>query len=831
MGSSSTIANVILILLLVITCWAFYSISLLIVGFFTIRSKNKRKPEDKKEIRELPKMSIIVPVKNEQRVIRRILDSLLRLRYPDEKVEIIVVEDGSSDRTPDICQEYASKYPSKIKFFRRFNSTGKPGALNFALKHVTGDVVAVLDADNVPEPDFLINAAKYFEDPSVAAVQGVTDALNSKENLLTKLLLYEHKLWFEAFLPGKERVGLFVPLAGNCQFVRREVLESLGGWDENSLTEDIELTVRLAENHNIRLALDVKSWQEMPRNLASMIRQRLRWYRGYMETLGKHAKIVFSGLFSRRGFDEAITLSGPIVLSLYFLNYLTGVLSAFSPIQISSVALTLSKVLTYSTLIMLFLAGISVMIYERKLSKILWLPLIFLYWILQNLLAFVALCQVLLRRPREWVKTPKTGSITLSGNIVRELGLENYMGLIPPRGLVVCFVTSYPPNRARLSEYAENVLQEISKMSSIEKIYVIADESPSPRDDPKGKIEIRPVWKHDDPLSILRVLKEILKIKPDIVHYNVHFQSFGRTRIANFIGLSLPFLTKLIGRRSMVTIHNLGEKVDLPKCGLEPSLLNRVGIRLATKLISMANFVTVTVPSYVEYLKNRYRCDHVIHVPHGTYVNYVEAVDLGAINPRSGKKKILMFGHMAPYKGLPILLKAFQELLKERDDVELVVAGDDHPNFPCYLSEIKKMGVPKVKFLGYVPEGKIPDVFKEASLVVLPYLTATGTSGVFHLACGFGKPIVASDLPEIRELIREGASALLIPKGDFKRLKEAISYMLDNPELMKEMGKKNLAFAQRESWEDVAKRFGKIYHFLANGIDTKLLIEDIQRIS
>ncbi len=386
----------------------------------------------------------------------------------------------------------------------------------------------------------------------------------------------------------------------------------------------------------------------------------------------------------------------------------------------------------------------------------------------------------------------------------------------PNDKLEICFVTSFPPNRARLSEYANNLLQKLENLPSIGRIYVLADHSPIPRNNCFEKVEIRPVWRHDNPLSILRILFEVLRLKPDVVHFNVHFQSFGKSRIANFVGLCLPFLTKLFGIKSLVTIHNFGEKVNLPICGLKPSLLNRIGIKIATKLVALSDFVTVTVPSYVNYLRSNYRCKSVTYVPHGTYVDDLDPSSFN-LNPHPNPGNIiLMFGHMAPYKGLSIMLEAFQELLEERDDIELVIAGDDHPNFPGYLKSFRRKKLPRVKFLGYVEEEKVPEVFEKAAIVVLPYLTTTGTSGVFHLACGFGKPIIASDLPEIRELIREGASAILVPPGDVKELKKAIVKLLEDPELRKEIGLRNYNFAQKESWEELARKFEEVYCSLRN---------------
>jgi glycosyltransferase involved in cell wall biosynthesis len=144
------------------------------------------------------------------------------------------------------------------------------------------------------------------------------------------------------------------------------------------------------------------------------------------------------------------------------------------------------------------------------------------------------------------------------------------------------------------------------------------------------------------------------------------------------------------------------------------------------------------------------------------------------------------------------------------------VAGSDHPNFPGFLNRYAKLNNPKVEYLGYVCDENIVQVFGETDVVVIPYLTMTGTSGVFHLACGYGKPIVSSDLPEIRELLDEGAAALLVPPNDAHALKNAMLKVLSNDKLAARMASQNLLFAQRESWGIVAEAFEEAYFELLN---------------
>lgn len=373
-------------------------------------------------------------------------------------------------------------------------------------------------------------------------------------------------------------------------------------------------------------------------------------------------------------------------------------------------------------------------------------------------------------------------------------------------GLRICFISSYPPNRGRLSEYATSLLKELANRPAVDKIYVLADTFNGSKGslNEGSKVEVLRVWKADNSLSILSLIPKILKLKPDVVHFNVHFQSYGRTRLANFIGLSSVFLCRLLGLKVVVLVHNLGEKVNLEKVGLKPSLLNRTGLLVATKLLLSAPTVVVTVKSYATHLRRRYGHKRVLYIPHGTSVHAYSPID-------PYEKVVLMFGHMGPSKGLSVILSAFEELAKEQNAVRLVVAGSSHPNFPGYLGKFIKKSLPKVDFLGYVPEEDLPQAFGMADVVVLPYLTTTGTSGVFHLACGYGKPIVSSDLPEIRELIAEGASALLVPPGDIKALKDALLKVLFNGALVAKMRKQNLLFAQREQWSVVAEAYEAAY--------------------
>lgn len=401
-------------ILSVLYVWTLYNIPILAVGVRNLRrSGRKGRKTSLLRAEELPMVSIIVPVRDEERVVGRLLRALVRLDYPPEKREIIIVEDGSVDKTVEICKEYAERCRSQIKLVRQLKSDGKPSALNCGLKHIKGEIVAVFDADNVPEPDVLLKAVGYFEDSSVAAVQGRACAINAGENMLTRFISYEEAVRYEVYIGGKDVLGLFVPLTGSCYFVRRSVLDEVGGWDDGSLSEDVELAARLTERgYKIKYASDVRSWQENPSNLSQLFRQRTRWFRGTMEVGLKYGRLVKK--MDRRCIDAEITLAGPYVFIPCLVGYLITVYSLLIPLQPNLVSTIMANVTSLFTVFLLSIAGIA-LIYAtkpRKMSNVLWLPFIYAYWSVQNFVALYALIQIVLRRPRRWVKTAKTGATT-----------------------------------------------------------------------------------------------------------------------------------------------------------------------------------------------------------------------------------------------------------------------------------------------------------------------------------------------------------------------------------------------------------------------------------
>ncbi|MBS7646797.1 MAG: glycosyltransferase family 2 protein [Candidatus Bathyarchaeia archaeon] len=405
---------VVVVVLIIVYVWVFYQIPVIAVGVKHLRLSSKRKQEKTLLAEEqLPKVSIVVPVKDEEKVVGRLLKALLKLDYPTDKIEILVVEDGSTDKTVEICEEYARRHPERVKLLHKPMSNGKPSALNFAFKYVKGEIVAVFDADNVPERDVLKKAVAYFNDPSVAAVQGKLCSLNADENMLTKLVSIEEVVWCEAYLRGKDVLGLFVHLKGTCQFIRREVLAKLGGFNEETLSEDMELSARLVENsYQIRYASDVCSWQETPSQVGQLFKQRTRWFRGTMQVAFKYGRLIAKP--TKKSLDAELTLLGPFVLIASLICYLLAFYISFAAINLDALLQLLMYISAVGTSLTLMICGLALAYISkpRKLTNLLWLPFIYFYWSLQSFIALYALILMLLRKPQVWVKTEKKGIVT-----------------------------------------------------------------------------------------------------------------------------------------------------------------------------------------------------------------------------------------------------------------------------------------------------------------------------------------------------------------------------------------------------------------------------------
>ena len=263
-------------------------------------------------------------------------------------------------------------------------------------------------------------------------------------------------------------------------------------------------------------------------------------------------------------------------------------------------------------------------------------------------------------------------------------------------------------------------------------------------------------------------------------------------------------LTQLAGQPSVVTLHEMVEQADLHALEAPGGPLADWGARLLTFLTTRTDVACVTLRRYADWLKERVpRLAAVAHIP-------LSAYDPPEMLPESGEQELLIFATFTPYKGLELLLDAFRELRIRHPSLRLTVAGAEHPRFPGYVDSVRSAfgNHPAIRWLGYVPEPALRDVFSRASMVVLPYTAATGSSSVLHRAVAWGRPVVLSDLPEMRAVIEEeNLRAEFFASGDRNSLIAAIERLLADPSLRTAQAHHNYQVTLRMTLEDTCRAY------------------------
>jgi cellulose synthase/poly-beta-1,6-N-acetylglucosamine synthase-like glycosyltransferase len=274
-----------------------------------------------------PNVSILVPARNEEKVVGKLLQNMTELAYPKSKLEVLLINDGSSDRTGKIADEYSRRFPY-IRVLHRggeMGGKGKAAALNSGLKHTTGEVVLVFDADYIPYPDLISRLVGDFSDPVVGAVQGRPVVLNEPQNLVTRLVALERIGGYRVDEQARDVLGLVPQFGGTVGGFRRCLLESFGGFDESMLTEDTDLTFQVyLAGYKIRYVADAECYEEAVDSWRAYWRQRHRWAKGHMQVCFKHA----FGVIRSKNMRLREKIDGMLLLHMYFMPLLT-VLSFF----------------------------------------------------------------------------------------------------------------------------------------------------------------------------------------------------------------------------------------------------------------------------------------------------------------------------------------------------------------------------------------------------------------------------------------------------------------------------------------------------------------------
>lgn len=291
----------------------------------------------------LPKVTVIVPAHNEERVLYGCLECLTRMDYPSDRYEIIVINDRSRDGTGAIADDFAARHPF-VRVIHRPNDAapGKPAALLDAINGSTSEILVFFDADYLPPPQIIRRLVAPFADPLVGATMGRVVPYNANANMLTKLLDLERRGGYVVDQEVRHRMSLLPQFGGTTGAVRRSALEAVGGWNTISLAEDTDLTYRLfIAGMRVAYVAGAECYEESPETWQVRYRQVKRWAIGHNDCLGRYflatLRATRQPLMAR--LDAALVLLVYTVPSLVLLNL---VIALAMPVQLGETWASLS---------------------------------------------------------------------------------------------------------------------------------------------------------------------------------------------------------------------------------------------------------------------------------------------------------------------------------------------------------------------------------------------------------------------------------------------------------------------------------------------------------
>jgi cellulose synthase/poly-beta-1,6-N-acetylglucosamine synthase-like glycosyltransferase len=360
-----------------------------------------------------PSVSVLVSCHNEEAVVGRLTQALGQLDYPAGLLQVIIVNDGSTDRTGELLDAWAAT-GAGLCIHRPVGSPGgKSGALNAALEYVTGEIVVVFDADHRPHADVLRRLVRHFADPTVAAAQGRCIISNGPDSPLAHLVAIDYTAGYLVNEYGRQAMfGLPAYGGANCA-VRTSALRKLGGWYPMTVTEDTDLTMRLVlSGYRVRYDVTAVDEEEGVITLSAYWRQRYRWSRGHQQVWRDFSRKTWASPY--------LSLAQKIETTMFLFAFHLPVVSAFSVVILGfwfgGVQLPLDPLSLYVFSMLMLLGPMLELASGLLLSDapgsearalILFLPLYFVSIALATKAWIDGICG----RDYRWVKTARAGDV------------------------------------------------------------------------------------------------------------------------------------------------------------------------------------------------------------------------------------------------------------------------------------------------------------------------------------------------------------------------------------------------------------------------------------
>jgi cellulose synthase/poly-beta-1,6-N-acetylglucosamine synthase-like glycosyltransferase len=367
------------------------------------------------DARRLPRYTVLVPAFHEPEVIGQLVGNLGRLNYPANKLEILLLLEVDDAVTISAVANVTLPPYVRVLLVPPGGPRTKPNACNWGLQHATGDLVTIYDAEDQPEPLQLRRAVVAFEQlpADVVCVQAKLGYFNVAQNIITRWFTLEYVTWFEHLLPGLVALGAPIPLGGTSNHLRADVLRELGGWDPYNVTEDADLGLRISRAGLSTRVLASVTLEEANSDFVNWLKQRSRWYKGYLQTWLIHNRrpgelISTIGIKGYLGFTLFVAGTPLLALLNPIFWYLAIVWLVADPALLEQL---FPSVVFYPALAC-FLVGNFSMIYAGLISAraanrsdLVFAALTFpAYWVMMAISAIKALVQLVFQ-PSYWEKT------------------------------------------------------------------------------------------------------------------------------------------------------------------------------------------------------------------------------------------------------------------------------------------------------------------------------------------------------------------------------------------------------------------------------------------
>jgi len=386
----------------------------------------------------------------------------------------------------------------------------------------------------------------------------------------------------------------------------------------------------------------------------------------------------------------------------------------------------------------------------------------------------------------------------------------------------LAFISPYPPSQVTLNEYGYHLIRSFVGKPGLEKIYVLTNHLKNDAEYDRYAlegIEIVPCWDFDSKMAAWDIRKALIRLKPDAVILNLQFMTFGAGKIPAALGLLTPWICKLLKIPSIVILHNITETVKLDTIGMAKSkFLENIFLEIGTQLtrfILKADLVGVTISQYVDILREKYKTDRVILLPHGNFELPERKLLLEPIKTYN----LMAFGKFGTYKKVEVMLDSTRILEKKFPQYQFLatIAGTDNPNVSGYLDGVRERykDMDNLVFTGYVPEEKVADIFQDSTFIVFPYTTTTGSSGILHQAGSYARATILPKIDDLERVVEEeGYAGAYFETDNAESMAATVSELIENPGKRKQIEDQNFAAAKGLPMKELAEWYLSHIHHL-----------------